>query len=57
MDINAITQLIGSYGFPIICCAYMMTTFNKTIQSNTTALKELSTIITQFINREGAKHE
>ena len=23
MDINMLTQLIGSLGFPIVCCAYL----------------------------------
>ena len=57
MDINSLTQIIGSVGFPIVCCCYMMTTFNKTIQANTDALKELSTIITHFFAKEGEKHE
>lgn len=35
MDIGAITQLIGSLGFPIVCCGYMMLKMNKTIERNT----------------------
>lgn len=35
MDIGAITQLIGSLGFPIVCCGYMMLKMNKTIEKNT----------------------
>ena len=35
MDVGVITQLIGSLGFPIVCCGYMMLKMNKTIEKNT----------------------
>lgn len=42
MDVNAITQLIGSLGFPIVCCGYMMLKMNKTIEKNTEVTNEAS---------------
>lgn len=42
MDVATVTQLIGSVGFPIVCCIYLITTLQaemkemrKTIENNT----------------------
>lgn len=48
MDVNIISQLIGSLGFPIICCIYLFKSneeLRKTIQANTDAIKELKYLI------------
>lgn len=42
MDISAITQLIGSVGFPIACCLYMMVVNDKTIKQLTEAVNALT---------------
>ena len=42
MEIEFITQLIGSVGFPIACCIYMMVTNNKTIKELTAAVNSLT---------------
>lgn len=47
MEFTQITQLIGSYGFPIICCLYMMKNnketikeMNKTLEANNNVVHE-----------------
>lgn len=56
MDVSAITSLIGSLGFPIVCCIAMFSMLNKereahreemdqmnaTINNNTLALQALA---------------
>lgn len=49
MDIATITQLIGSLGFPIVCCGYMMIKMNKTIEENTKVTNKLCSLILQLI--------
>lgn len=45
MTFAEITQLIGSYGFPIICCLYMVHKHNQTIQTmNENTAKTLKTM-------------
>lgn len=53
MDITSLTQLIGSLGFPIACCFYMMTTMNKTLQANTEATNSLRIVVEKMITRFG----
>lgn len=57
MDVNTISTLIGSLGFPIICCCgmayYINTTmkeFTKTMRDNTMAMERLITLL-------GGSHE
>ena len=52
MDINGITTLISSVGFPIVCCLYMIFHANKTVEENSkniieynNTLKEMTTVI------------
>ena len=51
MDFAQITQLIGSYGFPIVCCIYMMYHNNKTAKENqdntATAIEKLTESLTE----------
>lgn len=41
MDVTTIAELISTYGFPILCCVYMMTTMNKTLQQHTEKTQEM----------------
>ena len=55
MDVNVLTQLIGSLGFPIVCCGALfwrmikqdtmhkeeMTKFTDAINNNTSVMNEL----------------
>lgn len=57
MDVNTISTLIGSLGFPIICCCgmayYINTTmkeFTKTMRDNTVAMERLIALL-------GGSHE
>ena len=56
MDINAITQLIGSLGFPIIACGYMMVKMNKTIEQNTTMVHHLCDLVSNLIEKSTGEH-
>lgn len=51
MDYTIISQLIGSLGFPIVCCGYMMTTVNKTLKENTVATNKMVTLIEKMLER------
>lgn len=63
MDVGAITQLIGSLGFPIVCCGYMMLKMNKTIEKNTEVTEATYELIKallttgQTTNKEVTEHE
>lgn len=53
MEVNVVTSIISSVGFPIFCCIGMgyyinstMKEFTKTMQSNTLALEKLIAKIT-----------
>ena len=56
MDVNTITQLIGSLGFPIIACGYMMVKMNKTIEQNTTMVHHLCDLVSNLIERTTGEH-
>ena len=47
MDFTEVTQLIGSYGFPIICCLYMVYSNNKTKKDDNDTIKQLSEIVNE----------
>ena len=50
MDVTIITQLIGSLGFPVVCCGYMMIVMNKTLKENTTATNNLVNLVEKLID-------
>lgn len=55
IDYTVISQLIGSLGFPIVCCGYMMVTNNRTIKQLTEAVSALTVAInTHFVSEHGA---
>lgn len=45
MDINAITQIISSVGFPIAMCVYIMYVMQKQTESHKTEIDELRNTI------------
>lgn len=49
MDIASITQLIGSLGFPIAMCIYMMYSNNKTIKELTDTINSNTTVMKQIL--------
>lgn len=53
MSLAELTQLIGSLGFPIACCFYMMTTMNKTLSANTDATNSLRIVVEKLITKFG----
>lgn len=62
MDAQAVTSLISTVGFPIVCCIYMaylikdmndkhadeMNTLRDTLSKNTTALEKLELLISEL---------
>lgn len=55
MDVNAIVSLVGSLGFPIVCCGALFWMINSTmkdlkssIEENTKATIELATTVKTF---------
>lgn len=51
MEFELVSQFIGSLGFPIIVCVYMMTTFNKTLKENTTVIGKLVSVVEKLCER------
>lgn len=41
MDFNALIQAIGSVGFPIVACIYMIYTNNKNVESHAKEIEKL----------------
>lgn len=68
MDSNAIIQLIGSLGFPIVACIYMFKLLEKSEEShkteidslkeslnnNTNVLTELKTMFSMLLNQKNS---
>ena len=52
-----ITQLVGSLGFPIVCCGYMMITNNNTIKQLTEAVNSLTSAIGVLLHDRGLEDE
>lgn len=45
MDVGAITSLIGSLGFPIVCCIAMFSMLNKERDAHKEEMDKLNTTI------------
>ena len=56
MEVVDIQNLIGNYGFPIVCCVYMMISNNKTLKQLTEAVNELRTTV-QVLHAADEKSE
>lgn len=66
MDMTAITQFIGSVGFPIVCCVGLfwyitkitdqhkeeMNTMRQSLEANTTVLTEIKTFIQAIVGKD-----
>jgi hypothetical protein len=50
-DINVIMTAIGSVGFPIVMCLYMITTFNKTLDKLNDQMLAVSTRLDTLLDR------
>ena len=71
MDVNAITSLIGSLGFPIFVCIYMIMNNNKQqeesnilltkltdmVEQNTLVMNNLKSMILNCYTHEGENNE
>lgn len=71
MDLNAITSLITTLGFPIVACIYMaylvkdmndkhsseMNSIKEALNANTSAIDKLETLINQLLMRINGKSE
>ena len=58
MEANTILELVGSYGFPVLCCIYMMTTMNKTLKEHTEKTSEMMSSLQTSLtsNTEAINH-
>ena len=50
-DVNTIMTAIGSVGFPIVMCLYMIITFNKTLDKLNDQMLALSTRLDTLLDR------
>lgn len=50
-DVNMIMTAIGSVGFPIVMCLYMIITFNKTLDKLSDQMLALSTRLDTLLDR------
>lgn len=69
MDLESVTSLITTVGFPIVCCIYMaymvkdmnekhqseMNSMRDSLNANTTAIEKLETLINQLVQRLNLK--
>lgn len=57
MDVNVIMQLIGSLGFPIVCCGYMMVKNDKTLERLTDVIGNNTKVLTRVLEHMGLDDE
>lgn len=50
-NLNDITNLIGSLGFPIVACGYMMVINTKTVKENTEATNKMVTLMERVLEK------
>lgn len=51
MDYTVISQLIGSLGFPIVVCGYVLVRLNKTVEENTNSTNQMVALMQQVLER------
>ena len=51
MDVSAITTLIGSLGFPIVCCVGMAYYINGTMKEFTSTVRENTITLEKLISK------
>lgn len=57
MDVAGLTQLIGSVGFPIVMCGYMMLSNNKTLEKLADVISNNTNILTRVLEHLGLDEE
>lgn len=57
MDINAISQLIGSLGFPIAMCSYMIMVVNKSLKENTIITNKMVNLLEELTRKVGVENK
>lgn len=56
MDVQTITQLISTVGFPIVACIYLALSNDKlrtTIEENTKTIASLEKVVSMYFLKEG----
>lgn len=56
MEVNEITNAIGSVGFPIVACGALFWMINTTMKELTTAIGELTNFIKDVANSKEVEH-
>lgn len=51
MDMQAITSLISSMGFPIVCCIFLWKYVNSTLKEFTVTMQQNTQMIQKLIDR------
>ena len=57
MDVNAIMQAVGSVGFPIVCCLYLITTMQAELKELRETINNNTLVIQKLIDRMGENIE
>ena len=58
MDVTAISQLIGSLGFPIVCCFFMWKYINDTLKEVSETLNRNTVVLEKLLTKLDAdEHE
>lgn len=52
MNIDVIVQFIGSVGFPIACCVYLISSMSKKLEALTEVINNNNLIIQQMIDKD-----
>lgn len=59
MDVifNTISTLVGSIGFPIVCCIFLWKYINETMKSFTETMNENTKMLTRIYEKLSSKGE
>ena len=55
-NLEIITSIIGSVGFPIVCCIFLWKFINGALKDFTSAVNENSEILNRLYNKLGELH-
>ena len=50
-EMNLIIQAVGSIGFPIVCCGYLMTTFKSSMDHLADMLSNNSIVLARILEK------
>ena len=56
-NLNDITALVGSLGFPIVACGYMMIVNTKIVKENTAATNKMVTLMERVLEKLDIRHD